>query len=255
MEGRPRPRSPHGVSWCRSRPTQARPARSRPAVAARCPARRCPPAAAGSSPRRLLRPLLCWCQAAVGLPADAEPRMGRKGSRRLRCLSSSRRRLLLLGSRPPPRLRSPRRQERDSSRAGRRCEAGPAGTGSGTSGRAGGRRRPPSPYWEGAGGPPAGYGSPRPLSGVGRAPSPMAEAWRLEEDEEELRELGRRHRRALGSAAGEGRARVWARRGAGLSRRPCGDCQAEQPEPLLEGRRGSRLWVARGRPGCSTLNN
>lgn len=33
----------------------------------------------------------------------------------------------------------------------------------------------------------------------------MAEAWRLEEDEEELRELGRRHRRgALGSAAGEG---------------------------------------------------
>lgn len=36
----------------------------------------------------------------------------------------------------------------------------------------------------------------------------MAEAWRLEEDEEELRELGRRHRRvALSSAAGEGRGR------------------------------------------------
>lgn len=32
----------------------------------------------------------------------------------------------------------------------------------------------------------------------------MAEAWKLEEDEEELRQLGRRHRRvALGSAAGE----------------------------------------------------
>ncbi|KAI1238438.1 hypothetical protein IHE44_0013167 [Lamprotornis superbus] len=34
------------------------------------------------------------------------------------------------------------------------------------------------------------------------SPPPMAEAWRLEEDEEELRELGRRHRRvALSSAA------------------------------------------------------
>lgn len=67
------------------------------------------------------------------------------------------------------------------------------------------------------------------MSGVGRAPSPMAEAWRLEEDEEELRELGRRHRRALGSAAGEGREGVWGRRGVGLKHRPFGDCQAEQP--------------------------
>ncbi|KAM9258741.1 SH3 domain-containing protein 19 [Cariama cristata] len=37
---------------------------------------------------------------------------------------------------------------------------------------------------------------------AGHPPPPMAEAWRLEEDEEELRELGRRHRRvALSSAA------------------------------------------------------
>lgn len=44
-------------------------------------------------------------------------------------------------------------------------------------------------------------------------PPPMAEAWRLEEDEEELRELGRRHRRvALSSAAGEGRGRGGPRR-------------------------------------------
>lgn len=178
----------------------------------------------------------------MGLPADAEPRMGRKGSRRLRCLSSSRRRRLLLGSRPPPRPSSPRQQERDSSRAGRRCEAGPAGTGSGTSGRAEGGRRPPPPSWEGAGGPPAGYGSPRPLSGVGRAPLPMAEAWRLEEDEEELRELGRRHRRALGSAAGEEQARVWGRRAAGLRCRPSEDRQAERSEPPC--------WKDAWAPGC-----
>lgn len=59
-----------------------------------------------------------------------------------------------------------------------------------------------------------GHGSPRFLNAGSRPPpAPMAEAWRLEEDEEELRELGRRHRRvALSSAAGEGRGRGGPRR-------------------------------------------
>ncbi|XP_063277822.1 SH3 domain-containing protein 19 isoform X2 [Prinia subflava] len=61
-------------------------------------------------------------------------------------------------------------------------------------------------------------------------PPPMAEAWRVEEDEEELRELGRRHRRvALSSAADRSERNKPDWRSSGLSGHCVMSCEEEKP--------------------------